>query len=862
MTDRSDTEVDLHPTDPADIAILNMDIAAANDRVAAQLVECEGDPLRAFNFDWLSLNPDVLWLQRKLHVNFKQHPSCLLKVVNSIHTWAIDYDTIQDWTQKTAHFWTNANGKYRRHQALLLCYGRNRSGLQPPDDNGLIYSGAVIWVFHNQSCVTVPQAIQHIRAMAVPQREEMAVLCSIPDSPPYWVSPDDTSKFNLVQLDNNIGTWVTHLNRVRSYRCITLHLQSTMRTFIALDRGVSGRDDIKADDVAFYYVEPRGALWPCTVYAVTNNDGDLLPALNVIPLETSDEMAPPPPPVPPQEQYPPPNPDLKQDVIQMMGPTVGQLEHHIVDDSSDTEEQPATDAPTQAPRTPDGAPSPPPPEAPSQHVIIKTEDTEEGAASDTTFNESMDSSAQPVIPHDYTYLTITIQAPDGANDTTQEPASSTSNSRPPAPLGTPSRTVIFLADAERVNLLCSLPQEIIQHSAVLDAAYNDLMAKFFDKLKITHAERLSDLDACRTSVSNAVREWTAEVQTRSSLLGSNPGAATYNIAIDTVRLLSNTLRHNVDKAENTFLASQTQHDARVEQHATEVKEMLEDGIQEAIQVFLRGCVGSSIRYVGAEGNLDPWLTQFSTRAMDFQSRVLARTAEFYDLPMDLRTAAVSQQLDMFLVTARMLPATCPLSYPVLTPRSQAMLPPTPVGETGKGRGAKPNAKSITGASGSSSTEPPKPRKPVPTPTSKATATSCHAGGVGGPTVALQDVPGSYSYTSIISRGFTPSSAEHLPVAERATTFGVTTPPAITRVTGGRAPPVLIQTVTPSTTTATITPAILTSTSGPQRPIDCKLLGAKCHHNPTPPKMAEPTPDPNTLDHEPAPIPVVILDDED
>ena len=527
MSDRSDTEVDLHPTDPADIAILNMDIAAANDRIVAQLAECEGDPLRAFNYDWLSSNSDVLWLQRKLHVNFEQHPSCLLKVVNSIHTWAIDYDTIQDWTQKTAHFWTDANGKYRRHQVLLLCYGRNRSGLQPPDDNGLIYSGAVVWVFHNQFLVTVPQAIQHIRATAVPHREEMAVLCSLPASPPYWVSPEDTSECNLVQMDNNIGTWATHLNRVRSYRCITFHLQPTMRTFVALDRGVSGREDIKADDVAFYYVEPRGALWPCNVYAVTNNDGDLLPALNVIPLETSDEMAPPPSPVPLPEQYPPPNPGLKQDVIQMMGPTVGQLEHHVVDDSSDTEEQPATGAPIQAPHTPDGAPSPPPP---SRCVIVKTEGPEEGAASDTTFNESVDSSAQPVIPHDYIYPPITIQAPDGTNDTTQEPASSTSDSKPPASVGTPSRTVIFSADAERVGSLCSLPQEIIQHSAVLDAAYNDLMARFFDKLKITHAERLSDLDACRTSVNNAVREWTAEVQTRSSLMGSNPGAATYNMS--------------------------------------------------------------------------------------------------------------------------------------------------------------------------------------------------------------------------------------------------------------------------------------------------------------------------------------------
>ena len=142
--------------------------------------------------------------------------------------------------------------------------------------------------------------------------------------------------------------------------------------------------------------------------------------------------------------------------------------------------------------------------------------------------------------------------------------------------------------------------------------------------------------------------------------------------------------------------------------------MLEDGIWEAVQVYLRGCVDSCIRYVGAEGNLDPWLTQFSTCAMDFQSRVLARTAEFHDLPMDLRTAAISQQLDMFLAMARMLPAICPLSYPVLTPRSQAMLPPALVGEGGKGRGTKPNVRSITGVPSSSSTEPLKPRKPVPT----------------------------------------------------------------------------------------------------------------------------------------------------
>ena len=111
--------------------------------------------------------------------------------------------------------------------------------------------------------------------------------------------------------------------------------------------------------------------------------------------------------------------------------------------------------------------------------------------------------------------------------------------------------------------------------------------------------------------------------------------------------------------------------------------MLEDGIREAIQAYLQGCVASCLQVVGDAGNLDPWLAQFTTQAMDFQSRVLARTAEFSDLPMELRTAAVLQQMEMFIATARMLPATCPLSYPVPTPQTVLMLPPA--SEPGKGK---------------------------------------------------------------------------------------------------------------------------------------------------------------------------------
>ena len=70
---------------------------------------------------------------------------------------------IQDWTQKTVDFWIDTDGKYRRHQALLLCYGKNRSSLEPLGDNRFVYSGTIMWVLHNQTRVTVPQAVHHIR---------------------------------------------------------------------------------------------------------------------------------------------------------------------------------------------------------------------------------------------------------------------------------------------------------------------------------------------------------------------------------------------------------------------------------------------------------------------------------------------------------------------------------------------------------------------------------------------------------------------------------------------------------------------------------------------------------------------------
>ena len=56
-----------------------------------------------------------------------------------------------------------------------------------------------------------------------------------------------------------------------------------------------------------------------------------------------------------------------------------------------------------------------------------------------------------------------------------------------------------------------------------------------------------------------------------------------------------------------------------------------------------------------------------------------QTAEYAGLPMELQSAAVMQQLEMFIATARMLPLTCPLSYPVPTPRAHPTGANAPVG---------------------------------------------------------------------------------------------------------------------------------------------------------------------------------------
>ena len=274
--------------------------------------------------------------------------------------------------------------------------------------------------------------------------------------------------------------------------------------------------------------------------------------------------------------------------------------------------------------------------------------------SDTTPSESIETGAHPTAPTDHSYTSTGSQALDRDEAEEDEPS--------------------------WIWKVCNLPLELIGHSAVLDDAHTQIMSNFFDHIHVTHAEHPCDLNTCKSSITNALRRWTIAVQERTTALGSNPGAATYNTAVNTVHMYSNELRTSLQAVETAYLVSKGAHDTRVQDHEATITAKLTTHIRDAIQAYLDGCVSTLLKYMGCQGNLDPWLAQISSQAMGFQSRILTQTAEYADLPMELRSAAVMQQLEMFIATARMLPLTCPLSYPVLTPCARPTGANAPVGQ--------------------------------------------------------------------------------------------------------------------------------------------------------------------------------------
>ena len=149
--------------------------------------------------------------------------------------------------------------------------------------------------------------------------------------------------------------------------------------------------------------------------------------------------------------------------------------------------------------------------------------------------------------------------------------------------------------------------------------------------------------------------------------------------MDNLRLRLQALRCEINFTEKQYLTKRKEKAENANRTKAAWKERVQEQVSQAIHQYLQVASRAILISLGPNGNHVLLLAQITTQACDFQSWIMLAGADYLDIPMELRCEAVLQQLDMFLSTARTLPWTCPLSYPVLAQCIclEAKVPPMP-----------------------------------------------------------------------------------------------------------------------------------------------------------------------------------------
>ena len=277
----SDNEADLSPEDPSEVAIMALAISQANELVHNRLAKCWVDPDTAFTYKWLSENSEVLWLHCRLNVDFDMNMDKLFSPISIIPTLVIDPDCVIKWQMKNAQHWIQTDDQYLCHQVLLLGRIRNCSKIELPREPEMIFSCVVVWVHHDQATITVPEALEHLSTVML-QDEENVTLCKIPADPPFWPSPptEDESYFIMLSGDGASNLFGRPPQALQIFQGITYHHTSSLRSFMILNKEISGKANIQPDEVAFYYIKPREVLWINDLYSTVGDDNQSIPAVN------------------------------------------------------------------------------------------------------------------------------------------------------------------------------------------------------------------------------------------------------------------------------------------------------------------------------------------------------------------------------------------------------------------------------------------------------------------------------------------------------------------------------------------------------------------------------------------------------
>ena len=102
----------------------------------------------------------------------------------------IDPDHVIEWQMKNAQHWIWEDDQYLCHQVLLL---------GPPGEPDTIFCCVVVWIYHDQATITVPQALEHLTTV-IPQDMGNLTLCKILVDTPFWPSLPSDDESYLITL--------------------------------------------------------------------------------------------------------------------------------------------------------------------------------------------------------------------------------------------------------------------------------------------------------------------------------------------------------------------------------------------------------------------------------------------------------------------------------------------------------------------------------------------------------------------------------------------------------------------------------------------------------------------------------------
>ena len=614
------------PYEDCEPSVRELAMSEAKEKLKKRMEECGGDPSRALTQDYLFANPDVLWTEARLGLDFDAEAWRLYREQPSVETFAIDTDTTDLWAAKGAGTWQSADDQYKDSNALLLCMTENRTGVDPAGHGRLIFSGVVVWVCTDQHLVYVHEAVAHLQKEAAEGRECVA-LCRIPTpNPPYWPYParGDPSFFILSSLQREpLSMWSGAPETFRAWETIPF-IRTDLKRFVVLDRQVTRSLGSHQDEVVFRRVDSCKDMWVNTAFVIYGTEGGAVPAKNIVYMAGSGDI----------EKRPSSFNASLQGVHFTPNKDIAWVNFPGGDPQPDPAKTPEAPPPPLGTDhiTPGPEPLPPAPKEPQPEIQVKLE----------VPDEPDDKAGEP----DEVEHAADEENPDRPADVVSDSAASVASARQRAGDTVQRRLIRILAQTKKLH-----------------KTYAELAEFYYCRLEVLHEDIMLGLSTCTSAIRRAMNTFRLDVDTQRGQLGAQPSLGDYNRAVDHVRLAAQTLQASVNDAELEYLDHRRRTRDNQQKVLDETREYLTKEGNSAVTKFLKAATPLAQKAGDADGGESaPFTALLAQQAGDFLGRVEGLWTANLDFEINTRFLTAVNQLDILATHARAMPMMCPLYF--------------------------------------------------------------------------------------------------------------------------------------------------------------------------------------------------------